>query len=790
MQMPTKPKTAQRVIPANRNYLLVALLLLCAVVVFLPQFSAAEIPRGASDRAAATVPLTPEERRYLEKLGPITICPDPDWAPYEQIDAQGNFVGIAADLLHLLEERLGIRFVLIKVKEWDQAVALSQAGKVLLLPFLNQTPKREEWLTFTEPLFEDPNVYITREEHPFITNAAALENKIIAIPDGTSVEEKIRRDFPRLRLLRVGSSESDVFKAVAERRADLTLRSLTIAAYTIRNQGLFTLKIAGQAPDEYTNRLRIGVLKSEPMLRDILNKGIATILPREREAIVNRHIHITVVKPVDYGFILRIVAVLVALIGLSLYWNLRLKRSAAALRESERSKSVLLSNLPGIAYRCRLDRDWTMEFISEGCVQLTGYRSDDLVQNHTISFNDLILPEYRDQLWDAWQQAVQERRPVQLEYRIMSADGDEKWVMEQGVPIFDEQGRVTALEGIIVDISEMKQIQQQILHLASYDNLTDLPNRALFSDRVEQALLVARRRKEKLAIFFVDLDKFKLINDELGHETGDLLLQAVARRMEGCVRESDTVARLGGDEFAILLPTVSTAQDACSVAEKILSALSRPFVMESCGALSISCSIGVALYPDHGDSERDLLRAADEAMYRVKKHGRNAVELYSQADLHTFRSDAQGAVIRLVWRSDYLSGEQRVDQDHQELFRLANQLLELFVGQEGDAGCCAERLDELLQHIRSHFEYEDGLLRRIRYDGAEEHIRQHALLLTQAQHLRQSALERQIHIGELIDFLAIKVVNEHLLTMDLQYFAQLYEQPGDSVDQDAGKPFA
>ena len=134
----------------------------------------------------------------------------------------------------------------------------------------------------------------------------------------------------------------------------------------------------------------------------------------------------------------------------------------------------------------------------------------------------------------------------------------------------------------------MKQIQQQIQHLASYDSLTDLPNRALFSDRVEQALLVARRRKEKLAIFFVDLDKFKSINDELGHEVGDLLLQAAARRMESCVRESDTVARLGGDEFAILLPAVATAQDACSVAEKILSALNCPFVMESSGALSIS----------------------------------------------------------------------------------------------------------------------------------------------------------------------------------------------------------
>jgi periplasmic/7TM domain sensor diguanylate cyclase len=283
------------------------------------------------------VQLSPAEKHYLEQLGPITVCPDPDWVPYEQMDARGNFTGIAADLLNLIAQRLGISFRYVKAKDWDEAVALSQAGKVLLLPFLNQSPKREQWLTFTEPLFSDPDVFITREEHPFITDAALLKDRTIAVPSGTSIEEKVRRDYPNLKILNTGNSEAEVFKAVAERRADLTLRSLTLSAYTIRKGGWFTLKIAGQAPDEYVNRLRIGVLKTEPMLRDILNRGIATITPHEREEIVNRHVNITVVKPMDYGFIMRIAALLATLIALSLYWNLRLKRINAALQESERS---------------------------------------------------------------------------------------------------------------------------------------------------------------------------------------------------------------------------------------------------------------------------------------------------------------------------------------------------------------------------------------------------------------------------------------------------------------------
>jgi diguanylate cyclase (GGDEF)-like protein/PAS domain S-box-containing protein len=573
-----------------------------------------------------TTPLSAEEKSYLEQLGPITVCPDPDWLPYSQIDDNGHFSGIAADLMQLISERLGVPFTYVPAKDWDEAIELSQTGKVLLLPFLNQTPKREKWLIFTDPLFLDPNVFITREEHPFITNAALLTDKIIAVPSGTSIEEKVRNDFPNLRILNTGNSESDVFKAVAERRADLTLRSLTVSAYTIRKGGWFTLKVAGQASDTYVNRLRIGVQKSEPMLQNILNKGIATITPQEREVITNRHVNITVVKPMSYGFILRIAAGLALLIGVSFFWNMRLRKTNAALQESERSKSVLLSNLPGMAYRRRFDHNWTMEFVSDGCISLTGYSSDDLIMNRLLAFNDLIVSEYREQLWDAWQKAVHDHQPVRAEYRITTADNKEKWVLEQGVPVFDKHSVIQALEGIIVDISELKNIEEQMQHMARYDTLTDLPNRTLFADRIERALLTAQRQTGKLAIFFIDLDKFKPINDGLGHNVGDWLLQAVAQRMTVSVRKSDTVARIGGDEFAVLLPTIATPQDAGNVAEKIRSALSLPFITPEGATLAISCSIGVALYPEHGDKERDLLHAADKAMYRAKKGGCNAVE--------------------------------------------------------------------------------------------------------------------------------------------------------------------
>lgn len=689
------------------------------------------------------------------------------------MDAKGNFSGIAADLLDLLARRLGITFSYIKARDWDEAVALSQAGKVLVLPFLNQSPKREQWLTFTDPLFSDPNVFITRAEHPFITNAALLKNETIAVPSGTSIEERVRRDFPNLKILNIGNDETDVFKAVNERRADLTLRSLTLSAYTIRKGGWFALKIAGQAPDEYVNRLRIGVLKSEPMLRDILNKGIATITPDEREEITNRHVNITIVKPMDYGFILRIAAVLSLLIGISFYWNLRLKRANEALQESERSKSVLLANLPGLAYRCRLDRDWTMEFLSEGCLLLTGYSSDELLLNRRITFNDLILPEYREELWETWQKAVQNRQPVRVEYRIKTADDKEKWVLEQGVPVFDRQGQLEALEGIIVDITEQKQSEAQIQHLASYDSLTDLPNRALLSDRIERALLSARRHGFKLAIFFLDLDKFKAINDEWGHEIGDWLLQNAAKRMVESVRESDTIARIGGDEFIVLLPSIATALDACTVADKIRRTLNQPFVTPDGTALAVSCSIGVALFPEDGDNERELLHAADEAMYRAKKSDRNAVTLYRPLAEKPVHQTAGRAAVRLVWKDEYLCGDERIDAEHEELFRLANRLLELAGSSQADPTRFNAGLNELLEHVCTHFSNEETVLRELGYNGIDEHARQHSLLKEQAATLRTLAAEQQLSTAELVDFLAVKVVHEHLLEEDKQYFAVL-----------------
>lgn len=195
------------------------------------------------------------------------------------------------------------------------------------------------------------------------------------------------------------------------------------------------------------------------------------------------------------------------------------------------------------------------------------------------------------------------------------------------LPLRREDGSIYALCGISTDITERKEVEEHMRHMAQYDGLTHLPNRALFNDRLQQALAAAQRNQGRLALMFIDLDKFKPVNDNYGHAVGDLLLKDVALRMQDCLRESDTAARIGGDEFVILLPSIETEQDAGKVGAKILDALNRPFDLAG-HRLSISSSIGVAIFPDHGTSEKLLVKSADIAMYHAKKNGRNNVKLY------------------------------------------------------------------------------------------------------------------------------------------------------------------
>jgi len=209
-----------------------------------------------------------------------------------------------------------------------------------------------------------------------------------------------------------------------------------------------------------------------------------------------------------------------------------------------------------------------------------------------------------------------------FEQDLVFADGTVKHLIGNAKPLQDATGRIYGSVAAFVDISERREAEEQIRRMAHLDPLTNLPNRILLMDRLRQALSISLRNQSRTAVLFLDLDRFKEINDSLGHHIGDQLLQEGAGRLRKAIREADTVARLGGDEFIVVLPELHAIEDAAAVAGKILNAISAEYAIAG-QKLSITASIGISVYPDHGTDPAQLLRLADKAMYAAKESGRN-----------------------------------------------------------------------------------------------------------------------------------------------------------------------
>lgn len=247
---------------------------------------------------------------------------------------------------------------------------------------------------------------------------------------------------------------------------------------------------------------------------------------------------------------------------------------------------------------------------------------------------ELYTPESTQELFATVRTAVAEGTPYELELMTVQPDGEQRPCLVKGFPERDESGRVVRLAGLVQDITERKRAESEINNLAFYDPLTRLPNRRLLLDRLRQALASSARHQHYGALLFIDLDHFKGVNDTLGHDVGDLLLQQVAERLSTLLRGRDTVGRLGGDEFVVMLENLSevateAATEAKLVGEKILALLNQPYELN--GYLQhISPSIGITLFTDFHGSTDDLLKQADLAMYRAKANGRNTVCFFDQ----------------------------------------------------------------------------------------------------------------------------------------------------------------
>ena len=296
-----------------------------------------------------------------------------------------------------------------------------------------------------------------------------------------------------------------------------------------------------------------------------------------------------------------------------------------ALKESEERYRDLYENAPNCDFTA--DLQGTIQMVNKTAVELLGYARDDLIGRSVLDlYADTLAGKDKARWLNQRLRSGEEVDGEELEMR--RADGATIWVSLTVRLIRNRQGQLLGRRGVVMDITARKQAEETIKHMAYHDSLTDLPNRALFEDRLDVTLAQAHRKKQTGAVLFLDLDRFKVVNDTVGHAVGDQLLQSVAERLKGLVREGDTVARVGGDEFTLLLTEVERTEEVVGVAGRVLDALRQPWLLNG-HEFRITASIGIAMFPNDGEDADSLLRNADTAMYRAKDQGRDNYMLYT-----------------------------------------------------------------------------------------------------------------------------------------------------------------
>lgn len=290
--------------------------------------------------------------------------------------------------------------------------------------------------------------------------------------------------------------------------------------------------------------------------------------------------------------------------------------------KSQRQLNTILENVDIATWTFNVK---TREFeLSSGLQRITGIPAEEVRKNKE-SWREYAHPDDIKLMEEALNQSYHGIAAT-AEFRVKSRDGSIRWLQGRVFPLLDEKGKIEQAAGVMIDITDRKQMEVQIEHLAYHDSLTGLPNRAYLEKSAAYMLQQARQENSKVAVLFIDLNGFKFVNDSMGHQAGDKLLRMIAARLKESVRDQDLLARVGGDEFVIVLQG-SNLQEYLAIAERLVSRFDDPFSLEG-QLVMITLSLGISIFPDHGTTLEELLAKADQAMYAAKDRGDNKTQLF------------------------------------------------------------------------------------------------------------------------------------------------------------------
>ena len=328
------------------------------------------------------------------------------------------------------------------------------------------------------------------------------------------------------------------------------------------------------------------------------------------------------------------------------------KQTKERVQHAETRYRTLVERMPAVTYLQEIGGSNSAIYMSPQIEDLTGYSTEEC-KDPDLRWR-MVHPEDRERMQAEDKRTVEPGDVVSTEYRVVRRDGRIIWVRNESVAVEDEVSQSRYWQGFMVDITERKRLEDELVYRAFHDPLTGLANRAMFLDHLEHALVSAQWRDGLVAVLFLDLDNFKVVNDSLGHEMGDQLLVAVSRRLKRCLRSTDTLARFGGDEFTILLEYTSGGDGAEKIAERITRELRVPFNIEG-HLIFMSTSIGISQSDVVGREVKDLLRAADIALYRAKDNEKARYEIFEPSrDAHAMeRLELEKDLSKAIEREEF-----------------------------------------------------------------------------------------------------------------------------------------
>ncbi len=577
---------------------------------------------------------TSAEQNWLQAHPVVRVGVDPDFAPYEWIDAKGNYLGLSADYIALVEQRLGVKFDIVKNKSWAEILEMAQQGELDMLSNANKTPERERYLIFTEPYLNTPAIIISDSNNGFIGTLDRLDGKRVTLEKGYFMQELLTHDHPEIHLI-PAKNVHEALSLVSSGKADAYIGDAAAANYAVKREGMLNLSFSGDT--NYRSWHRMAVTKANPELASLLAKALADIPQSEKDIIQNRWMSLKYEAGVRTKTVLLYAVAAVLLLVITVGWNMRLQREISQRKKIEEAQrmaaSVFASTQEGILIT---DAQGNIIDMNPAFSSITGYFRDEVLgKKPSLLKSGLHDAGFYEAMWQAidhqgyWRGEVWNRKKggeIFAEWLTISA-------------VADKQGKITHYIGTSSDITQLKEHERKLELIAHYDPLTGVPNRILLADRMHLAFAQTRRDNCLMAVGYLDLDGFKPVNDRLGHDAGDQLLIQIALRIRNALREGDTIARLGGDEFVFLLLGLEKVEDCEITLHRLLEVISEP-VSLGAQAVSVSASIGISIFPEDNTDPDTLLRHADQAMYQAKQEGKNCFHIYNlelDRQLHAHR---------------------------------------------------------------------------------------------------------------------------------------------------------